>query len=149
MCSIQRKIRTVATLKIVVFKREPDPIVLMSLLMLLSWHLWISVTTWQMEIEKEQNEFPSNSNDWDRGSRLDIKIQSYQNKNHHGKDKTVSRRSYIYHGIPIPGKAVFILIQCTVHSMKYVHGSSFFDVLLWFSIYTGSPTSADLLWMSI
>ena len=41
--------------------------------------------------------------------RLNIKIPSYQFRNFHSKDKTVSRLSCLYNGNTIPGKTVFIL----------------------------------------
>ena len=40
-----------------------------------------------------------------------IKMPSYQNRNSHYKDKTVSRLSYFYTGNLISGKTVFILRQ--------------------------------------
>ena len=37
---------------------------------------------------------------WHTGSRLSIKMSSYQNMDPHVKDKTVSRPSYLEHGNP-------------------------------------------------
>ena len=42
------------------------------------------------------------------GARIDIKM-SYQHRNSHYKDETVSRPSYLYNGNPIPEKTVFTL----------------------------------------
>ena len=43
------------------------------------------------------------------GGRLDIKMPSYQYRDPHGKDKTVSRPSIFNMEIPIPRKTVFTL----------------------------------------
>ena len=42
-----------------------------------------------------------------------VKMASYQYKDSHHKDKTVSWPSYLYHVNPIPGKTVFILKHVT------------------------------------
>ena len=41
--------------------------------------------------------------------RLNVKMPSYQYTDPHVKDKTVSRKSHLQTGKPIPGKTVFIL----------------------------------------
>ena len=44
------------------------------------------------------------------GARLNVKMSSYQYRNSHYKDKTLSRPSfYLYNGNPIPEKTVFLL----------------------------------------
>ena len=54
------------------------------------------------------------------GARLNIKM-SYQYRNSHYKDKTVSWPSYLSNGNPIPGKNVFILRRGTgCHQSWYV-----------------------------
>ena len=42
---------------------------------------------------------------------LSQKTSSFQYRNSHYKDKTVTRPSYLYNGNPIPGKTVFIMRQ--------------------------------------
>ena len=48
------------------------------------------------------------------GDHLSIKMSSYQYRDHHVKDKTVSRPSYLWHGNPHTRKTVFILRQALV-----------------------------------
>ena len=58
------------------------------------------------------------------GGCLNIKILSYEDKNFHHKDKTVSWPSYLYNSNSYPGKTAFYIetAPCWVHQCRIVAG---------------------------
>ena len=59
------------------------------------------------------------------GGCFSLNISSYQYRGYHYKDKTVSWLSYLYMGITIPDKTVFILKQAPGYQQVWLHPKLF------------------------